>query len=179
MRNPSFKSIDDFQDVETHNMYKMCKDSRLIKTIIGKRLFSLSRDNARTPMQWDNSEYFGFSMAKPWLNGTDDNKDRNVKDALNDEDSLFHFYQKMIEIRKKYPVVIEGKFDLLYKNNKDLFIYTRTLDKQQLLVVCSFSKNNVKCPIKDFDGYRLLLSNYREQKDVFQPFETRVYIKGE
>ena len=130
-------------------------------------------------MQWDNSEYFGFSTAKPWLNGTEDNKDINVKDALKDDDSLFYFYQKMIEIRKKYKVVIDGKFDLLYKNNKDLFIYTRTLDKEQLLVICSFSKKEAKCPLTNFDGYKLLLSNYKEQKDVFQPYECRVYIKGE
>ena len=130
-------------------------------------------------MQWDNSVYFGFSTAKPWLNGTEDNKDRNVKDALKDKDSLFHFYQRMIEIRKKYPAVIDGKFDLLYKRNKDLFIYTRTLKNQQLLVICSFSKKEVKCPLSNLGEYTLLLSNYKEHKDNFQPFECRIYIKGE
>ena len=83
----------------------------------------------------------------------------------------------MIELRKKYPVIIEGKFELLYKNNKDLFIYTRSLNDKQLLVVSSFSKKEVKCPIKDLDSYQLLLSNYQAQKDTLQPFECRVYLK--
>lgn len=179
MRNPSFKSIEEFEDVEINNMYKMTQRNPFVKMLIGKHIFDVSRDNARTPMQWDNSEYFGFSTAKPWLNGTDDNKDRNVKDAIKDENSLFHFYQDIIEIRKKYPVVIDGKFDLLYKRNKDLFIYTRTLDKQQLLVICSFSKKEVKCPLNNLGEYKLLLSNYKTHQDKFQPFECRIYIKGE
>ena len=83
----------------------------------------------------------------------------------------------MIELRKEYPVIIEGKFELLYKNNPNLFIYTRSLNDQQLLVICSFSKKEVKCPIKDLSGYQLLLSNYHEQKDILQPFECRVYLK--
>ena len=132
MRNPSFKSIDEYQDVELKNMYAMCEKNAFIKGLIGKHLFDVSRDNARTPMQWDDSEYFGFSKVKPWLGGTDDNKDINVKASLEDQNSLFHFYQKMIELRKKYPVIIEGKFELLHKNNKDLFIYTRSLNDQQL-----------------------------------------------
>ena len=176
MRNPSFKTIDEFQDVELHNMYKMCKSNGFIKAIIGKHLFEVSRDNARTPMQWDDSTYVGFSSVKPWLIGTDDNKDRNVKDALKDKDSLFYFYQKMISLRKEYHVIIDGKFDLLYKNNPNLFIYTRSLNDQKLLVICSFAKKEVKCPIKDLSNHELLLSNYEEHKDKFQPFECRIYI---
>ena len=177
MRNPSFKSVDEFQDVEIHNIYNMCEQHKLLKKLFGKHIFDVSRDNARTPMQWDDSTYFGFSKVQPWLNGTDDNKDRNVKDALLDEDSLFHFYQKMIEIRQKIPAIIEGKFDLLYKNNPDLFIYTRTLNNQKVLVICSFSKKEVKYPIKNLDDYNLLLSNYKEHKDRFSPFECRIYLK--
>lgn len=178
MRNPSFKSIDDYQDVELKNIYKMCQNNRLVRSLIGKHIFDVSRDNARTPMQWDDSEYFGFSSVKPWLNGTSDNKDRNVKDELNDQNSLFYFYKKMIAVRKNYPVIIEGKFELLYKNNPNLFIYTRTLEDKQLLVICSFSKKDVKCPIKDFSDYRLILSNYEENKEIFKPFECRIYFKG-
>ena len=177
MRNPSFKSIDEYQDVELKNMYAMCEKNVIVKGLIGKHLFDVSRDNARTPMQWDDSEFFGFSKVKPWLGGTDDNKDINVKASLEDQNSLLHFYQKMIELRKKYPVIIEGKFELLYKNNKDLFIYTRSLNDQQLLVISSFSKKEVKCPIKDLSGYQLLLSNYQKQKDTLQTFEFRVYLK--
>ena len=158
-------------------MYNLCEKSSFIKKLIGKHLFDVSRDNARTPMQWDDSKYFGFSNVEPWLMGTNDNKDRNVKDALSDENSLFHFYQKMIELRKKIPAIIEGKFDLLYKNNPDLFIYTRTLGKQQVLVICSFAKKEVKCPIKDFSKYKMLLSNYNECNNNFKPFECRIYLK--
>ena len=178
MRNPSFKTIDDYQDVELKNMYHMCERNGFIKALIGKHIFDVSRDNARTAMQWDDSEYFGFSEVKPWLNGTPDNKDRNVKDELKDPASLLNFYKKMIEIRKNNPVVIEGKFELLYKNNPNLFIYTRTLDNEQLLVICSFTSKEVKCPIKDFSNYQLLLSNYEEHNELFKPFECRIYIKN-
>ena len=177
MRNPSFKSIDEYQDVELKNMYNMCQNNAFIRMLIGKHIFDVSRDNARTAMQWDDSEYVGFSKVKPWLLGTDDNKDRNVKSALMDKNSLFYFYKSMIELRNKYPVIINGKFALLYKGNPHLFIYTRTLDQQQLLVICSFAKKEVKCPIKDLSNYQLLLSNYMEHQDKFQPFECRVYLK--
>ena len=83
----------------------------------------------------------------------------------------------MIEIRRKYPIIINGKFELLYKNNPDLFIYSRSLEDQKLLVICSFSQKEVKCPIKDLNGFKLLLSNYEEHKDNFQPFECRIYLK--
>ena len=178
MRNPSFKSIDEYQDVELKNMYNMCQNNGFVRWLIGKHIFDVSRDNARTAMQWDSSEYVGFSKVKPWLLGTDDNKDRNVEDALKDKDSLFYFYKDMIELRKKYPVIIEGKFDLLYKSNPNLFIYTRTLNNEQLLVICSFAKKETKCPVKDLFNYELLLSNYKEQKDLLRPFECRVYIKS-
>ena len=178
MRNPSFKTIDDYQDVELKNMYHICERNGFIKALIGKHIFDVSRDNARTAMQWDSSEYFGFSNVKPWLNGTPDNKDRNVKDELNDNNSLLNFYKKMIEIRKNYASVIEGKFELLYKNNPNLFIYTRTLDNEKLLVICSFTKKEVKCPIKDLSNYQLLLSNYEEHNELFKPFECRIYIKN-
>lgn len=178
MRNPSFKSIDEYQDVELKNMYNMCQNNGLVKALIGKHIFDVSRDNARTAMQWDDTEYFGFSKVKPWLNGTSDNKDRNVKNALLDKDSLFYFYKSMIELRKNYPVIIEGKFDLLYKNNPNLFIYTRTLDNKQLLVICSFAKKEVKCPIKDLSSYELLLSNYKEHSYLLKPFECRIYMKN-
>ena len=177
MRNPSFRSIDDYQDVELKNMYTMCQNNGLVRALIGKHIFDVSRDNARTAMQWDDTEYFGFSKVKPWLNGTPDNKDRNVKDELNDEDSLLNFYKKMIAIRKEYPVIIDGKFKLLYKNNPNLFIYTRSLANEQLLVISSFSKKEVSCPIKELSNYKLLLSNYKEQKEKLQPFECRIYIK--
>ena len=178
MRNPSFKSIDEYQDVELKNMYNMCQNNGLVKALIGKHIFDVSRDNARTAMQWDDTEYFGFSKVKPWLNGTSDNKDRNVKNALLDKDSLFYFYKSMIELRKNYPVIIEGKFDLLHKNNPNLFIYTRTLDNEQLLVMCSFAKKEVKCPIKDLSSYELLLSNYKEHNYLLKPFECRIYMKN-
>ena len=176
MRNPSFRLIDDYQDVELKNMYTMCQNNGLVRALIGKHIFDVSRDNARTAMQWDDTEYFGFSKVKPWLNGTPDNKDRNVKDELNDKDSLLNFYKKMITIRKEYPVIIDGKFELLYKNNPNLFIYTRSLANEQLLVISSFSKKEVSCPIKELSNYKLLLSNYKEHKEKLQPFECRVYI---
>ena len=177
MENPDFDDINDYKDVEFKNMYAMTKKSLLYRILIGKHLKDVSRDNARTPMQWDDSKYSGFSEVEPWI-GVTKSKDRvNVKEAINNKDSIFYYYKALIEIRKNYDAIIDGKFNLLLKHNKNIFAYTREIENQKMFVISSFSKKEIKLPLS-VDGYKLLLSNYSENSsNELKPYEARVYIK--
>ncbi|MCQ2795729.1 MAG: alpha-glucosidase [Bacilli bacterium] len=180
MQNMDYTSIADFKDVEVNNMYKTVQESKLLKKIMGKHLFDTSRDNARTPMQWDNSYYAGFSEVEPWLKVNANKNIINVKDSLNDSDSILNYYKKLIKIKKKYDVVRDGEFKLLYPHNNKLFIYTRENQKHIMLVIASFSKKNAKNVMKNkLKGYELLLSNDpHNDLDVIHPYEARVYLKS-
>lgn len=177
MENANYTSREDYKDVEFKNMSKMADSSLFYKMLIGKHLEEVARDNARTPMQWDDSTYAGFSEAEPWIK-VNTNKDKiNVKNALADKDSLFYYYQKLISLRKEYDVLIDGKFNLLLKHNKNIFSYTRELDGKMMLIISSFSCKTLKNPL-DVSSYKLLLSNYSEINDKeLKPYEARVYIK--
>ena len=123
MRNGDFKKIDDFEDVEIKNIYRIAHPNPFLNALIGKHMFEVARDHARTPMQWENNqEFMGFSDVKPWIRVPENNKDISAENSLKDKNSLFYFYQKMIELRKNYDVIIEGKFELLFKNNKNVFV---------------------------------------------------------
>ena len=179
MQNMDYESIYDFKDVEVNNMYKTLQKSKIVKSIMGKHLFDTSRDNARTPMQWDNSYYAGFSEAEPWIKVNQNKSFINVKDALNDNDSILNYYKKLIKIRKQYNIVRDGEFKLLYPCNNKLFIYTRKSKKHTMLVMVSFSKKNTRNVLKNkLDGYQLILTNDpKNERDIIHPYEARVYIK--
>ena len=177
MTNAHFKSMDEIQDVEAHNIYNLSRKVWLLKPFVDKNLYNVTRDNARTPMQWDDSEYAGFSKVKPWLR-VNDNKDTiNVEESLKDEDSIFHYYQKLIKFRIGNEVIKNGKYIDLYKSNKDLYVYKRKLDDKEIVVISSFSKKEKKVPfLSAFSGYKKVLSNYENDSDIFKPYEVRVLI---
>lgn len=179
MQNMDYESIDDFNDIEIHNMYKIMQKSKLSKWFMSKHLYETSRDNARTPMQWDSSEYAGFSKVKPWLKVNKNKRFINVVDALKDENSILNYYKKLIRIKTELPVVRDGKFTLLFPHNKKLFIYKREDDKHIMIVVASFSKNKTKNVIKkQTNGFKLILTNDSENNaDYINPYEARIYIK--
>ena len=179
MTNGDFDGINDFRDVEIHNFYKMCKKNPFLKMMIGRHMFEVSRDNARTPMQWDDTEYAGFSTVEPWIK-VNANKDLyNVRDSLQDKKSLFYFYKSLIRIRKYYRVVKEGDYVDLCPKNKNIFSYRRESEKDELIVISNFKNKVVEySQLEKMKDYELLLSNYSlHYKSKLQPFETRVYAK--
>jgi glycosidase len=143
-------------------------------------MFDTSRDNARPPMQWNNGEFAGFSEVKPWFNVNKNKDEINIEAALKDENSIYHYYKKLIEIRKNYPVVKEGKYTLHDKFNKWVYVYSRESNDSSLMVICNFKNKEVKNPrYKKLDGYELILSNYQDSKEeTLRPYEARVYVKG-
>lgn len=176
MTNGDFEKIDDFVDVETHNIYKLGEKIKILKPILKKSLYQCSRDNARTPVQWDDSEYAGFSRVQPWIKVNKNKTFINAKKEMLEEDSPYSYYKKIIALRKGDEVIKEGKYvDMLPHNNK-IFAYKRVLNGQEFIVVSNFTKKEVKNPLfNKLNGYKLVLGNYNNTNDILMPFETLIY----
>jgi len=177
MTNAHFKSIDEIVDIEAHNMYKMAKSNKLLGLLIKDSIFDVSRDNARTPMQWDDTKYGGFSTAKPWLMVNENYKSINTKESVKDLDSIYHYYQKLIKFRIGNEIIKNGTYEEILPHNKNVFAYRRSYKGKDLFVICSFAKKNqkVKGLVKYCKG-NLVVSNYKDNlPNVLKPYECRVY----
>ena len=179
MTNGDFKTIDDFKDVETHNIDKMRKEIPILRPILNKSLFRESRDNARTPFQWDDSEFAGFSTITPWIQVNKNKKEINAKKELQDENSLLCYYQKLIKLRKEYKIIKTGKYNDLLPNSKYIFAYNRKENNEELVVISNFSTKNIKCKLlSKYKEYKLLLSNYEDNDNtILKPYETRILYR--
>lgn len=185
MTNVKFPSIEDYRDIETLNMYKEKMAEGKNEEDIMKSIYIKSRDNARTPMQWDNSVNAGFTEGEPWIAVNSNYKDINAKDVVANPESIFHYYKELIQLRKKHPIIVYGKYDLLNPDSEDIFAYTRTYEGEQLLVVSNFTKNELSYDVPeklmDYSSSSLMIGNYKgvdgnlQQKLTLNPFETRVY----
>ena len=179
MRNAEFKSLDKIKDIESHNIYKIFKKLPFIKNRMINILYEVSRDNARTPMIWDNSEYGGFSKVEPWIRVNPSKNEVNVEKALKDKNSLYYFYKKLIDIKKNNKVVEDGEFKMISPHNLHIFAYSRENKEQKLIVIANFSNTNRKFKlIENLNDKDIVLSNFEEHEKTLKPFETRVYIIG-
>ena len=165
MTNYDVDSIHDFIDIESINVIQTMKSLHLPKAYIDKSIRNGSRDNSRVVMHWDDSEYAGFSTAKPWI-GPNKNKDIiNVKAAQQDENSILNYYKKLIKVYKEQPLVKDGVYKDLLPKHKKLYAYERRIGDELLLVISNFSKNYVKHNVlKNYEGFEceILLNNYVE-----------------
>ncbi|MFC4402642.1 alpha,alpha-phosphotrehalase [Gracilibacillus xinjiangensis] len=180
MTNPKFETIDQYRDVESLNMYKMKKSEGIPEEEILEILKEKSRDNSRTPIQWDSSENAGFTTGKPWIGVADNYQDINAAKAISDNDSVFHHYQKLISLRKKYQVVTDGTYQLLLPDDLAIFAYIRENEEEWMLVVNNFYDKAVQfglpAEIDIMDGSGdVLLSNYHDKPDVIDHTELRPY----
>ena len=174
MTNTVFNSVDDFRDLESVNAYRELIESGLYtKEDMFPKIAHKSRDNARTPMPWDTSENAGFTTGTPWLALNPNYNKINVADQLKREDSVFHYYQKLIKLRKEYEIIVYGKYELLLPDDEHIFAYVRTLGNQKLLVVCNFSKTEKKFDFTGYDNAKVLISNYDgniSEKATLKPY---------
>lgn len=180
MTNADFTCLDEYKDVETHNIYKIGRKTFRFthKRMMGKIKY-MSRDNARTPMQWDDSINAGFSNGTPWIRVNSNFKNINVKKSIKDKDSVYNYYKKIFELRKKYPVIIYGDYNPLFSKNRHIYAYERTLNNDSLIVVANFSIKVRKFPKLDLNGYELILQNYNNiDINNLQPYESRVYLRS-
>lgn len=161
MTNTVFNSVDDFRDLESINAYRELIESGLFtKDDMFPKIAHKSRDNARTPMPWDASENAGFTTGTPWLALNPNYKKINVADQLRREDSVFHYYQKLIRLRKENEIIVYGKYELLLPEDENIFAYTRKLGNKKLITVCNFSKSEQKFDFTGYENAKVLISNY-------------------
>ncbi len=142
MTNYPFRTVDDFRDIESINAFReLTQECGEDPAVLFPKIAAKSRDNARTPMQWDTTENAGFTTGKPWISVNPNYTVINAGDQLARPDSVFHHYQKLIELRHRHEIIVYGHYQLLLPEDPDLFVYTRELEGHRLLVVCNFSVN--------------------------------------
>lgn len=172
--NKQFRSIDDLRDIESINLYHELEPS-LGTEAAWKKVLSGSRDHARTPMQWSNTDYAGFSEHTPWIASDSDYELWNVEKQLKDEDSVLNFYKKLIDIRKNHHSLIYGDFKPVDAAKRDIFTYYRILVGESFYVECNLSCRSLRRR-RTMKGNQPILSNYPELSDRLRPYEANLYL---
>ena len=182
MTNVKFDSIDDYNDIKCINVYNEKIASGVSKEEALADVWKTSRDNARTPMQWDDSNNAGFTEGKPWIQVNPAYTDINVKHQLEDENSILNFYKKLIKTKKQSETLMYGKYDLILKEHEQIYAYTRTLKDEKYIIICNLSDNPSTYSYNEtLEFENLIISNYKVNKhlpmDEFElkPWECRLY----
>lgn len=185
MTNVRFDSIDDYKDIETLNMYnEKVNQNGEDPAKVMESIYVKGRDNARTPFQWDNSEHGGFTAGTPWIQVNPNYTEINARQAVNDENSIYHYYRQLIQLRKEHPIIVHGRYDILVPEDESIYVYTRTLEFQKLLVLLNFTdkEQGFAVPV-ELQGKKneILISNYDAGEaygsDVsLRPYEAIVYL---
>ena len=181
MCNAYFDQLEDYRDIESLNAYKELTETCGVshEEMMGY-LKRISRDNARTPMQWDDSANAGFTTGTPWIKVNSNYPKVNAKQEVSDPDSVFSYYKKLIRLRHENEIIVYGDYELLAPEDEALFIYTRMLGTQRLMVLCNFTEKEVSIPAEVTEQIladaQLLIGNYSKQKEeMLQAYEARVY----
>ncbi|OHS93784.1 Oligo-1,6-glucosidase [Tritrichomonas foetus] len=184
MTNVPFTDISEFSDLETINFWnETVLTGGMDKEQAMKAFRAKGRDNARTPMQWDSTPNAGFTSGKPWLKVNPNYTKINVEEALKDQNSVFYYYQKLIQLRHQHDVIVYGTYDEFYPEDEHLYVYTRTLNDQKLFVALNFTQNEQELKIPEglnLTGAKLLISNYDNNDTIptkLRPYEAIVYLK--
>ena len=183
MTNVYFDKLEDYRDIESINFFTELTEAGIMTPeYMMKCLMLRSRDNARTPMQWDDSAQGGFTSGKPWIRINSNYKEINAVQQLGDPDSVFHYYQKLIRLRKEKDIIVYGDFEALCRDDDKIFAYTRKLDQKKLLTVCNFSDQDAEMEIpEEFAGAQCLITNLGrtvfDRNFVLRPYEAFVLYK--
>ena len=176
MTNVRFEDINEYNDIETLNMYKDRISKGYSHDEIMASIYAKGRDNARTPMQWDSTENAGFTTGNLWLAVNKNYKFINAEDCLQDKDSIFYHYKKLINIRKHNDTIIYGNYKLLLPEDKNVFAYSRELNGDKIVVVCNFYNKEINLNFKeDFNNVEILLSNYKDSSILMKDLKLRPY----
>ena len=185
MTNVPFGDISDFRDLDSINAYReLTGQGVFTPEEMLRYLRYKSRDNARTPFQWSDEKHAGFSSGEPWIMVNPNYKKINAREQMTRENSIFCYYQKLIRLRKQYDIVVYGTYDLLLPEDPELYVYTRTLGEDQLLIVCNFYGNARMFTLPDsweLEKTELMIGNYKDFKLgkelTIRPYETVVLRK--
>lgn len=182
MTNIKYEDINCYNDVATHNRYKNNVNKGMNKQKALEHEWTVSRDNARTPMQWDGSLNAGFTSGDPWIGVNPNSKDINVESQINDEDSILNFYKSLIKIRKQYRTFIDGKYELVLPDHEQIYAYTRQDENDTMLIICNLTKDEAVFESEYIlNNQDLLLSNYNDHNNIdertckLRPYEARLY----
>ncbi|WP_147633332.1 glycoside hydrolase family 13 protein [Turicibacter sanguinis] len=183
MTNVHFKTVEEYQDVQSTGLYYSKLEQGMAHEDIMEIIWATARGNSRTPMQWDETVNGGFSSGTPWLAVNPNYKEINVAQQLADEESILNFYKKMIQLKKSHDVFTYGEYDLTLDNHPAIYAYTRTLDHEQVLILSNLTDQELAFELEKmnlvFD--QLMLSNYKVEehepmmKGTLKPYEARVY----
>ena len=183
MTNCPFNKLENLRDLESINAFhELTEQGKISEEDMLAAINYKGRDNARTPMQWDDSAYAGFSTAEPWIMVNPNYTKINAKDKVSREDSVFKYYQKLIRLRHNSDLIVYGTYDLILDDDKDIYAYTRTLGDEKLIVYCNFSENTreVELP-EEFTNGKIFISNYDDaavnEKITLRPYEAIVIQK--
>ena len=196
MTNVRFDSIEQYQDIEIRNMYRERLEKGYAEKDIMESIYAKGRDNARTPMQWDDTENAGFTTGAPWLGVNPNYTEINARSQLQDENSVFHYYKKLIHLRKENSIFVDGDFTLLLPEDENIFAYVREYEGRKLLVAANFTDKEVECPLlKEWgvpadedgaaksrdNGVKLLIHNYNDlpSQQKLRPYEAMIWEKAE
>ena len=172
--------IEQYVDLEIHNVYAERIAAGYAPEDVMASIWARGRDNARTPMQWTAGENAGFTSGKPWLPVNPNHTEINAEAALADPDSVYHYYKKLIALRKALPVFKDGSFNLLCPEDESVFAYTRDTDTAHMLVVCNFSGESAAFDLPEsFAGAKTLIANYKGESEMLRPYEAKVlYVEA-
>ena len=196
MTNVRFDSIEQYQDIEIRNMYRERLEKGYAEKDIMESIYAKGRDNARTPMQWDDTENAGFTTGTPWLGVNPNYTEINARSQLQDENSVFHYYKKLIHLRKENSIFVDGDFTLLLPEDENIFAYVREYEGRKLLVAANFTDKEVECPLlKEWgvpadedgaaksrdNGVKLLIHNYNDlpSQQKLRHYEAMIWEKAE
>ncbi|MGN1400117.1 MAG: alpha-glucosidase [Bacillus sp. (in: firmicutes)] len=177
MTNVTFPNIDDYRDIETLNAYRdLVEAGSISHDDFMRAVHERSRDNARTPMHWDSSPYAGFTDGTPWIGVNPNCTEINVEAALQDEQSIFYTYKKLIALRKENPVLVYGSYVSIDRNREDVYAFTRSYEGTTWLTVANMTDRAVPFPDVDIQDAALIISNDDSASSMnLRPFEARVY----
>ena len=186
MTNVAFDDLNDYKDIEIINAYNdLVVEKGRSHNEMMEGIHDRGRDNARTPMQWNSTLNAGFTTSTPWLKVNPNYNEINAESQLEDKDSIFNYYKRLIKLRKNNKIIVYGNYDLILDDSEEIYAYVRNLNEEQLLVICNFSSNiidfelpkNIKSQYK-----KLLIANYDECNEEslknisLRPYECRVYL---
>jgi len=183
MTNTDFSQIDQFRDVESLNYYEILQSKGLSKDDALRIVQIHSRDNGRTPMQWNEETNAGFTTGTPWIGVNGNYSKINAQNQLKDETSIFNYYKSLVSLRKEYDVIAFGDIKPLDEKNTAVFAYERTYENEKLIVICNFYKNEVEWNSNEcLESYENLLGNYENsmisgEKITLRPYEAVMLYK--
>ena len=182
MTNTYFTSIEQYRDIESINYHTAALSLGMEVEAVLNSLSVRSRDNARTPMQWDANSHAGFTDGIPWLGVNPNYITINAAAEIDDPNSVFHHFRKLIKLRHDHPVIVHGRFELLLPDHEQLWALTRTLDDQVLVMIANCSSEPTTVPadaLPDLGGAQLLLATHADWRALdLEPWESRIYLLG-